>query len=137
MPALVVLDQDEPNFIGYRRRLNELTSTIGNAGLGFIEVPITADATAGINFTVPFDCKIVAAQVICDAANASGTLTVRNVATAITSAMICAVLDTITLATTLLTAQRAQAAGTVLNVISIGGTTANTRGTVLLTVRRN
>ena len=133
---LPTLDTSSPKYEELNQRVRVLSDGFGNGTFGFIEVPITADATAGINFTVPVDCKILDAKVICDAANASGTLTVRSGVTAITSAMICAVLDTVVQTGIILTAQRVQAAGTVLNVISVGGTTAATRGTVLLTVRR-
>jgi hypothetical protein len=137
MAVMNTVDLDYPNFLAYQKTLNALISNPGNNAMGVIEFPVVADATAGINLpALPYDCKIVGVRVICDAANASGTLTLRSGTTSISSAMACAVLDTIADTTTILTAQRSQVAGTVLNVISIGGTTSATRGTVQLTVRR-
>ena len=134
---LSLLSPDDPNTVAYRQAINTLIAQPGNGNLGSIEFAVTADATAGLNLpatTFPF--KIVAVQVTCDATNASGTLTLRSGTNAISSAMTCAALDAVAVSTSTITAYRVVPVGTVLNVISIGGTTASTRGTVLITVER-
>ena len=134
---LSLLSPDDPNTVAYRQAINTLIAQPGNGNLGLIEVVVNADATAG--FVVPaqsFPYKVVAVQVTCDAANASGTLTLRNGTNAISSAMAAAVLDAVAVSTSTITAYRVVPVNTALNIISIGGTTTVTRGTVLITIER-
>jgi hypothetical protein len=96
---------------------------------------VGADASAGINFTVPFDMVITNIEAQCTVANASGTLTLRRLTTALSGAAVCAVDATVT-PTTLVTALTALTKGETLNVISIGGTAAATRGILNVKGRR-
>jgi hypothetical protein len=60
-----------------------------------LRVPITADATGGMDIKCPFKCKILDVKVQCTAANVAGTVTLANAGNAVTSAIVCAVLDVI------------------------------------------
>ncbi|MBE3065021.1 MAG: hypothetical protein IMZ69_08390 [Spirochaetes bacterium] len=56
-----------------------------------IEVPITADATAGKTVDIPVGSKIIDMTAICTAANAGGTATLKAAAAAIGAALVMAV----------------------------------------------
>ena len=64
-------------------------------------IDITSDASSGQSYTVPRAGTVVGVSVICTAANGGGTVTVRNGTDAITDAIACAVLDTVTAQATL------------------------------------
>lgn len=90
---------------------------------------VTADATGGQSITVPYAMTIIDAWVVCTAANASGTLTLRSSTNAISDAITCAVDTTLTRAGTLDDAYTAITTSTSLNVIANG---ASDRGIIYI-----
>ena len=58
-------------------------------GLVVISGEITADATSGLSIPIPFDVRIIDVIVNCTAANANGTVTLKNGSTAISDAIAC------------------------------------------------
>lgn len=95
---------------------------------------ITADASAGITVDglIPGD-EIVGAHVICTAANASGTLVVEDSdGNDITDGMICAVDKVVVYAGTIDDAYSTIPAAKTAQIISVGGTAADTRGVVVI-----
>lgn len=133
MATLAILDADDPNSIAVRRRLNDLTAYVGNGGVGLIEVPVTADATGGLTFTVPFACKIIEALAYCTASNASGTLKLRRATTDISAAITCAVVNTTARSATIVLAEKNLDPTVTYNVIANG---AADRGVLQLYVAR-
>lgn len=113
--------------------LGDKVSDLTYKSPAIIEAAITADATGGLAITVPYDLKIVDVIVQCTAANALGTVTVRNVATAITDAIVCAVNKVIGRAGTIDAAQATLLKGGNLNVVTNG---AADRGVVSLVCMR-
>lgn len=97
-------------------------------------VPVTADASAGTDFTVEYSGELVDAWVVCTAANASGTLGIRRSTTALTTLMICAVIDVLTRNALVLQSGKTLTAGETLNVKANG---AGDRGIVYLAVLRS
>jgi hypothetical protein len=55
-----------------------------------VRAVVSADATGGQAVTIPYDMYLIDVIVQCNAANASGTLQLRNGTTAITDAIACA-----------------------------------------------
>ena len=105
-----------------------------NAEPKTIVAKITADATAGIAVSgLVVGDQIVAASVICTAANVSGTLVLEDGdGDDITDGMICAVDKVVVYAASIDDAESTlPAAGA--QIISVGGTTANTRGIMVIT----
>lgn len=85
-----------------------------------IRADITADATAGITYTVTRPGFVLDAHAICTAANALGTITVRKAAAAITSAIVCAVDTTLARTTIINDANYSFAAGNSMVFITNG-----------------
>ena len=105
-----------------------------NAEPKTIVAKITADATAGIAVSgLVVGDQIVAASVICTAANVNGTLVLEDGdGDDITDGMICAVDKVVVYAASIDDAESTlPAAGA--QIISVGGTTANTRGIMVIT----
>jgi len=94
---------------------------------------VTADATAGLAITVPYPMEILDVIVQCQAANAGGTLQLKNGATAINDAQVCAVDKVITRAGTIDDAVSSLTTATVLKVFSNG---AADRGLITIIGRR-
>jgi hypothetical protein len=94
---------------------------------------VTADATAGLAIAVPYPMEILDVIVQCRAANVGGTLQLKNGATAINDAQICAVDKVITRAGTIDDAQSSLTPATVLKVFSNG---AADRGLITIIGRR-
>jgi len=66
-----------------------------------VKVVIDADYTGEKSVTIPYDMEVIDIVVQCTAANANGTLTLKNGSNAISDAIICAVDTTITRAGTI------------------------------------
>lgn len=96
------------------------------------EYAVTADATTRqAAFTAPFAMRISFISVRCTAANANATILPSKAATAMCTAIACAENLVVTnWSAGVVAAQIVLAAGDVVNVASVGGTTANTKGVV-------
>ena len=105
--------------VGLGTEVEQINDVVSN-GLYTITGAITADATGGLAFSVPFDCVVVDAVVQCTAANASGTITVSDGTNDITDAMICAVDTTIVRAGTIDNAYSALSEGDSLTFTTNG-----------------
>ena len=103
-------------------------------GLIAVKLSITADATSGINFTMPtFAFEIMDVVVHATATSGSGTATLRRSTTAMTDAIICAVADAVTRAGSIIQAQKNITSAEVLNIVTNG---ANDRGEIIIFGRR-
>lgn len=119
---------------------NDFNPTAQAAGLGdalfaapvIFEYTVAADAsTAVAAFTAPFAMRIAFISVRCTAANASGTLVPEKGTTAMCTGITCAVDLVVTnWSAGVVAAEILLAAGDVVSVKSVGGTTANTRGVI-------
>lgn len=103
-------------------------------GMHIQQVNVAADATAGKAFTAEVGGTLVDAWVVCTATNGSGTLTLRRVATALTSAIVCAVVNVPSRTALVLTTGSTIVQGEALNVISAG---AADRGILYICIARN
>ena len=96
-----------------------------------IPVTVLSNAASGFEFVVPFDMYITNVEVLCTAANPSGTLSLRRGTTLMSGSAICAVANTVA-ATTVVVSQRRITQGEVLNVISGGTDPTATRGIMFI-----
>jgi hypothetical protein len=84
------------------------------------KVTVAADATAGQNFLAEVSGELVDVEAVCTASNAGGTLTVRRSSTAISSAIVCAVVSVPSRTALVLQASKAIVQGETLNIIANG-----------------
>lgn len=120
------------NVTGIATNLASITTI--NAEVKTIVAKITADASAGIAVSgLSEGDEIVGAHVICTVANASGTLVLETGGDDdITDGIICAVDKVVTYAGTIDDANSTLPASGA-QIISVGGTAANTRGIMAIT----
>ena len=97
-------------------------------------VPVTADASAGTGFAVEVSGELVDMWVVCTSSNASGTLGIRRVATALTTLVACVTVDVEARTALLLQSGKTLVAGETLNVKANG---AADRGVVYLAILRS
>lgn len=128
------------------RQLNDSSPAAKNARLGdrvkelqqrtlcIQRVPVEADASGGLAFTAEYSGELVDAWVVCTAANASGTLGIRRSTTALTTLMVCAVIDVLTRTALVLQSGKTITEGETLNVKANG---ASDRGVVYMAVLRS
>lgn len=121
--------------IGQRIKDNEdQLDTEETYGLISVILPVVADASGAINFTMPsFDFEIMDVVVHATATSGSGTATLRRSTTAMTDAIICATADAVTRAGSIIQAQKNITSAEVLNIITNG---ANDRGEIIIFGRR-
>lgn len=134
---MVKLTQGQADKIDNNSPINQLYSVGERAkqhddyDMVVLKLTVGADATGALSFTMPsFNIEIVDIVAQCTASNASGTLTLRRVTTAISSAIVCAVGDVISRSTDVVQAAKNIVASEVLNVIANG---AADRGIVYIT----
>jgi len=95
-----------------------------------IAFPVTADATGGLAITIPYAMTIYDVIVVATVANGSGTLTLKNGATAITDAIACVTDKAVARAGTIDNAVSSITTATTMTVVSAG---AGDRGIVYIT----
>lgn len=122
-------------------KTGEMIKEVQDFGLYQFTMNHATDGASTYNFvfpdgsnTPPFNCEIVDASVQCRKTSGGGTVVVKKDTTAITDAMICAVLKTVVRAGTIDVAQSSLVAGT--SAITITTVGATTWGLVTLVVRR-
>ena len=97
-------------------RIREIQAT----GLVVQRVDVTADASAGADFLVDYAMVLLDVLVRATATSGSGTLTLRRLTTAISSAVVCAVDEVLSRTTTITDAGQVLAVGETLNIIAAG-----------------
>ena len=109
-------------------------SSAGAGGMVMFTFDVTADATAGLNAiaSAPFKFEILDVTVQCRAANASATLKLQYALSDVTDGIACDTNSAISRAATIDDAYSIVEAGQDVVVLSVGGTTANTRGKVTI-----
>ena len=112
------LNQDNPEF--EKMQFGTEIKAIQDNAMVVVRAAVAADATSGLSITIPVDMYITDVIVQCTAANASGTLTLRNSTTAITDAIACATNHAIDRAATIDDAQASIATTDSINVIANG-----------------
>ncbi len=115
-------------------KLGDRVKELQDKTLFIQRIPVAVDASGGLNFTVEYSGELVDAWVVCTAANASGTLQIRRSTTALTTAMICAVIDVLVRNALILQSGKTLVAGETLNVKANG---ASDRGVVYMAVLRS
>ena len=101
-------------------RLGDRLKELQDRGLIMQQVAVIADATGGMDFVVEHTGILLDVMCLCTVANVAGTMIVNRVAAAISSAMIAAVQDVVTLTTDIVHAEKLLAAGETLNITANG-----------------
>lgn len=115
-------------------RIGDRLKELQDRSVAIQRIPIAADASGGLSFIAEYSGELVDAWVVCTAANASGTLGIRRSSTALTTLMICAVIDVLTRTALVLQSGKAIVAGETLNIKANG---ASDRGIVYMAILRS